>query len=321
MFDYQKPLDLALTAAVTAGERVQELRRNNGITPVSVARLVRNYEDGQPVGAPYERNLKKTNADLLSQTTFKELIRKEFPEFLILSEEEYSKYDTIPRDTPYFVFDPIDGTIHLEKGSPQWTINVAICLNGTALAGVVVVPDENKVYVGSKGLPSRWAACDMQNHWKELASEERTRNELIVSKCAALDIGGEDDPVPASIINANGLLRTHTSGSAYRYIEIATGAVDLIVHGAGNFLWDKAAAQVVIEGAGGALVELPWHSLSSDGENILVDIPTAPPMSYHREALKDEGHIVLSRNSIAELSTLRIPKSLDRRKLWKFVIS
>ena len=321
MIDIQKPLDVALTAAMTAAERVLELKRGNGITPVEVTRQVMSYENGQPVGEPYARILTKTTADILSHDTIAQMLRLEFPEIPILSEEEYIKFSTIEKDTPYFIVDPIDGTVHLEKNSSQWTINIALCVNGEPLLGIVVIPAENRVYIGSKGSCSQWSYCDSLENRKDIHIQKRMRHELIVSKCAPIDLGGSEDPVPSIIMNANGFTSMHMSGSAYRYVEIASGAIDLIVHGAGNFLWDKAAAQVIIEGTGGSLIHLPWSAFQPTNEHCILDIKKGAPMNYERTPLKDEGHIVLSKNAVEELSTLAIPQLLDRRGLWKFVIT
>lgn len=199
MLDTQKPLDIAITAATTAGDRVQELARNNLLTPVRVSRKVIQCEGGVVTGEPYVRSLNKTTADLLSHDTIVQALRAEFPEYPILSEEEYSHYDSIPTDTPYFIVDPIDGTIHLEKGRSQWTINVALCLNGAPLAGVVVVPAENKVFIGLKGLPSVWSNRDALHLSQPLQTPHRDRADLIVSECHPLDVmGGTVDSTPRS---------------------------------------------------------------------------------------------------------------------------
>ena len=150
--DIQKAIDVSTLAVTTAGAVVLEYKRNQLIESVMVQRQVINYENGCPVGKPYMRELKKTTADILSHDTLVTLLRREFPEYPILSEEEYIKLDSTPKDLPYFIVDPIDGTIHLEKGSPQWSINVALCLNGEPLIGVVVIPEENNIYIGNKFL-------------------------------------------------------------------------------------------------------------------------------------------------------------------------
>lgn len=320
MLDLEKTLDVSMSAAITAGNRVLELSRNNLIVPDQVNRRVINYKDGAPEGKPFYRTLKKTNADILSHDTIVEILRREFPEFPVLSEEEYIKVREVPTGTPYFIVDPIDGTIHLEKGSSQWTINVALCVDGNPIMGVVVVPAENKVYFGTKEMASQWSLCESPKKRNSLKPPKRSRPDLIVSQCAPEDLGGAEDSVPSTIMEANSLSYSYMSGSAYRYTEIATGAIDLIVHGMGNFLWDKAAAQVIIEGTGGKLVELPWNSSKQPTGEIIAETSSCLPMQYHANKLKDDGHIVLSQNAVEGLEKLVIPDSVDRRSFWKFVI-
>lgn len=320
MLDLGKIREIGESAASSAAAAVLEYARtHDSIEQVQVSRRVVNFENGVPTGEPYERKLTKTRADQISHEEICRILAAEFPEYPIFSEERYIQYQDTVRDQPYFIVDPIDGTIHLEKGSSQWTINIALCMNGVPLVGIVAVPQENQVYLGLKSEESLFRDLDGSDRLNQIETPVRTREQLIVSKCDPIDLGGEADPVTNLIMQANGLSEFKLSGSAYRYLEIARGAVDLMVHGAGNFLWDKAAAQVVAEGTGGALFELPWEQGSSS-DMLRLKIRDLTPLTYQRHPLKDEGHILVSKNCIEQLGELIVPKAVDRRSFWKFVI-
>ena len=70
-------------------------------------------------------------------------IKKEYPEFDIVSEEENSKKEVSEN---CFIIDPIDGTINFANGLPLWGIQIACVKNGETIASVINMPDINELY-------------------------------------------------------------------------------------------------------------------------------------------------------------------------------
>ena len=84
-----------------------------------------------------------TNLDLEIEKFLIDKIRKEYPDFDIVSEE----YNTNGKVTENcFIIDPIDGTINFANNLPLWAIQVACVKNGKTIASVINMPRINEFY-------------------------------------------------------------------------------------------------------------------------------------------------------------------------------
>ena len=84
-----------------------------------------------------------TNLDLEIEKFLIDEIKKEYPDFDIVSEE----YNTNSQITDNcFIIDPIDGTINFANNLPLWGIQVACIRNGKTIASVISLPRMNEFY-------------------------------------------------------------------------------------------------------------------------------------------------------------------------------
>jgi 3'(2'), 5'-bisphosphate nucleotidase len=74
-------------------------------------------------------------ADKAIATTLAELV----PDIPIVSEETYAEGDRL-RDAIFFLVDPLDGTKEFIKKTGEFTVNIALIVQGKAALGVVYVP-------------------------------------------------------------------------------------------------------------------------------------------------------------------------------------
>ncbi len=84
-----------------------------------------------------------TNLDLKIEKFLIEEIKKEFPNFDIVS-EEYNTNNQITDNC--FIIDPIDGTINFANNLPLWGIQIACVKNGKTIASVISLPRINELY-------------------------------------------------------------------------------------------------------------------------------------------------------------------------------
>ena len=90
----------------------------------------------------------RTKADTGSEVAILEILKKEFPDFGIYSEEigylrKESEYD--------FIVDPLDGSYNFVIGIPDFSISIALKKNKEVIAAVVYLPILNYVYRAEKG--------------------------------------------------------------------------------------------------------------------------------------------------------------------------
>jgi histidinol phosphatase-like enzyme (inositol monophosphatase family) len=188
-----------------------------------------------------------TAADRAAETLLRERIAAAFPDDAILGEELGEK----PGNSGYrWVLDPIDGTKSFITGVPLYTTLVAVMHQNEPLLGVIYAPATEEILYASMGGPA-WYAVNREEPVKARVSKiERLADAtLVTTEIATFDrakSGGR--PVFNQLEKACRLTRTW--GDAYGYLLVATGRADVMIDPQLN-LWDAAALQPIIEGAGG----------------------------------------------------------------------
>ncbi len=214
------------------------------------ATLVRRIRaDGFDVATKADRTL-VTTADNEVNRRFIEQVALRFPDDGVLGEEA-SRLTGGPRT---WLIDPIDGTQQFVLGIPVFMVSVALVVDGRPVVGVATNPSTSETY---------WAQAD--------AGAYRDGTRLRVSRrdgttAPAIVSGGGAHPVPTAGLDADALLRVHTTpavrSSAQRYpwptvfsgCKVAEGSWDGDLFGQGT-AHDVAAVCVLVREAGGTVTD------------------------------------------------------------------
>lgn len=84
-----------------------------------------------------------TNLDLELEDYLIKKIKENYPEFDIVSEENFSDKKLSEN---CFVIDPIDGTINFANNLPLWGIQLACVMNSKVVSSVIYLPRLNELY-------------------------------------------------------------------------------------------------------------------------------------------------------------------------------
>ncbi|MFH1056814.1 MAG: inositol monophosphatase [Candidatus Micrarchaeota archaeon] len=95
----------------------------------------------------YDAGTVVTRADREAETAIRKIIRKHYPSHSIVGEEQGGKEG---KGLTWFI-DPLDGTFNYSRGLEFHGSMVAVCLDGTPVAGAVFMPELKKLYYASKG--------------------------------------------------------------------------------------------------------------------------------------------------------------------------
>lgn len=152
-----------------------------------------------------------------------------------------------------FVVDPIDGTRAFIAGYKVWCVSIAVVEDGRALAGVLACPASDEVYCAARGTGARLNGQPI----------------AVRQPQAALALGGSRTMMKALPAELYERVRpyTYVPSLAYRVALVARGALD------GTFVkpfshdWDLAAADVILEEAGGSIVDAEGNRPSYAGRN------------------------------------------------------
>lgn len=194
-----------------------------------------------------------TEADLRADRVIRSGLERSFPGMFILSEESRSAGSGVP--DAFFLVDPLDGTREFLKRNDEFTVNIALVVAGVPEAGVVLAPALGQLYFAAQGLGAfrRAGGATEPIHVQPAGAGDALR--IMGSRSHA------SDELGAWLAR---LGRGHSfvaAGSSLKFCRIAEGEADAYPRHGPTSQWDTAAAQAVLEQAGGAVVDASGQPL------------------------------------------------------------
>lgn len=205
-----------------------------------------------------------TQADLASHRCIMAGLRELTPDIPIISEEEgLPEFEERQQWSRYWLIDPLDGTKEFVNRNGEFTVNIALIDKHRPVFGVVHVPVQAKTYIGCKGRGALRLVEGQPAQEIRVAAASNTPVRVVGSRShrgasidAFLQKIGETDMVPM--------------GSSLKFCVVAEGDADVYPRLGPTSEWDTAAAQAVVEQAGGEVLELNGKPLSYNAKsNIL----------------------------------------------------
>lgn len=197
-----------------------------------------------------------TAADLAAHHVLIDGLKALAPDIHILSEEdadiplsERSGWDR------WWLIDPLDGTKEFIAGSEEFTVNVALIEHGRVVFGVVSMPTNDRCYFGGKGLGA-WRSNAVGQLAPIGVRAEPAVGEAFTVVASRRHSSPEQEKLLAGLSSAVGELQLTNIGSSLKFCLLAEGAADCYPRLAPTSQWDTAAAQGVLEGAGGVVLDL-----------------------------------------------------------------
>ena len=217
------------------------------------------------------------------------------PSIPVLSEEDANIAQSIRAGwTRWWLVDPLDGTKEFIAGSEEFTVNVALIEHGRVVFGVVSMPTSGRCYYGGAGLGA-WRA-DGDVIVPISVRHSPPAGEALTVVASRRHSSPAQELLLAGLSEQLGELTLVSVGSSLKFCLLAEGAADCYPRLAPTSQWDTAAAQGVLEGAGGVVLQL-------DGE----------PFSYPaRESLLNESFLALPaqapwRKALLDLAKIKSP--------------
>lgn len=217
-----------------------------------------------------------TQADLASHRMIMQGLAKLTPDIPVISEEAgLPDFDERARWNPYWLIDPLDGTKEFVKRNGEFTVNIALIEDHQAVFGVVHVPVRNSTYSGCRGVGAELRTNGEEPRPIGVARESATPVRVVGSRShrgASLD----------QFLQNLGDFEMHPTGSSLKFCLIAEGAADVYPRLGLTSEWDTAAAQAVVEQAGGVVLELDGNPLSYNNKSDILNpyFLVAGPMDH-----------------------------------------
>lgn len=220
----------------------------------------------------YKNNIELvTDADLASEQLICNAINAQFPDHKILAEETLPTYDTLEKDVPLWVIDPIDGTVNYSHHHSQVAVSIAYMVNGKVMVAVVYSPFQAEMFCAIRN-QGAWL-----NDQPLRCSQTKTLNKAIIATGFPYD----KQHTLGKIIQRLEIVLSHCAdirrlGSAALDIcWVAMGRMDGYYESVSP--WDFAAAQLIAKEAGAQfghyLTPDPSMPAELNGNHILIANP------------------------------------------------
>ena len=205
-----------------------------------------------------------TQADMASHRIIDKGLRELTPDIPIISEESgLPPYAERGQWQTYWLIDPLDGTKEFVNRNGEFTVNIALIDGGRPVLGVVHVPVSGKTYTGCEGVGASVRNSEGESRSINVASTTATPVRVVGSRShrgASLD----------AFLEQLGEVEMLPMGSSLKFCVVAEGGADIYPRLGLTSEWDTAAAQAVVEQAGGAVLELDGQPLAYNAkEDIL----------------------------------------------------
>lgn len=217
-----------------------------------------------------------TQADLLGHGIITGNLAKLTPNIPVVSEEDTSTYRHRLPEGDFWLIDPLDGTKEFLARSGDFTVNIALVRDGIAVFGVVHAPELNVVYWGGNGFGAfrrERGNTEAINVFPRSAADRRPLR-VAVSK-------NHSNSETTQFIEQLGRYELTSIGSSLKFCKIAEGAIDCYPRLGPTCEWDTAAAQAIVEAAGGYVSTLDGNPLRYGKPDVLNPhfVVSATPLS------------------------------------------
>jgi len=235
--DLSQLCNYSLEIAIQAGEKILQIY-NDSYT-------IEHKNDNTPL----------TTADLAAHNIIVEQLSRLTPDIPVLSEESEKIPYTTRRSWPiYWLVDPLDGTREFIKRNGEFTVNIALIDQHKSILGVIYapVPDTRYyAYLNGGAFKADKNSQPQAINVRPLPDDKITVAGSRSHACSRLQ----------TYIDQLGDAEVITMGSSLKSCLVAEGSIDIYPRLGPTSEWDTAAAQCIVEQAGGFVTQTDMQPL------------------------------------------------------------
>jgi len=257
------------------------LRATSAIAKQAGAAILQYYRSEYEVFRKEDKS-PVTSADLAANQIIQQGLNTLSPQLPILSEES-ELYDYAERKQwgPFWLVDPLDGTREFVNDRPDFTVNIALIDQQKPILGVIYLPADKILYAAASGLGATKTIKQEQAQPIHVATQAQHPMRI----CGGRSTQGENLIRFIQRLGGRDIMKR---GSSLKSCLLAEGSIDLYPRFCPTWEWDTAAAQSIVEEAGGFLTNLQLE-----------------PLHYNKESLLNPGFLVFADTSIDWLKLLK----------------
>lgn len=206
-----------------------------------------------------------TDVDRASQELILTHLHRKFPKDALCGEEKTPALENVPHRGPRtWVIDPIDGTRGFARKTGQFSVMIALLIEGQPAVGVVLEPALDRyTYAWIGG--GCWARVGDGTSVRCSVSSRASLAGCILTQ--SLSKPGQPTK-PVQKLNPKGVIETYSGG--VKLAIVARGEADLYANTYEAFAdWDICAGHVLVTEAGGQVTDLAGNPIEYQGEGFL----------------------------------------------------
>lgn len=206
-----------------------------------------------------------TEADLASHRVITEGLRRLTPDIPVMSEESA----TIPWEERrqwqrFWLVDPLDGTKEFVKRNGEFTVNIALVDGHDPVLGVVHVPVTGVTYFGEPDMGAFRQTGGQRPEPIHVTATLKGTPRVVGSRSHA----GEGLKRFLENLGSHELV---SMGSSLKLCLVAEGKADIYPRIGPTSEWDTAAAQAVVEAAGGRVTDTSMTRLTCNAKESVLN--------------------------------------------------
>ena len=238
-----------------------------------------------------------TEADRAADAIISARLAQLHPILPVLSEESApTPWEERRRWRRYWLVDPLDGTREFVKKNGEFTVNIALVEDHRAVLGVVLAPALNLEFSGAIGegawrreadgpLTPAHASSDARTsetalltattHSSAIEQASEAARTAATGRTSAIANASAPEPAPLIVMSSRshpgpglsaflarlGPYELKPMGSSLKVCMVADGRADIYPRLGPTSEWDTAAAQAILESAGGGMIDLAGQPL------------------------------------------------------------
>lgn len=196
-----------------------------------------------------------TAADLAAHRVLTDQLQQLTPHIPVVSEEDESSWAVRTQAPRFWLIDPLDGTKEYLSRNGQFTVNLALIDEQATVWGCVYAPALDQLYWGARAQGAFMTHAGQTRALRLEAPPQALSSTRVVASKSHMD------PGTLAFIERLGPSTLVQSGSSLKFCLIADQQADIYPRLAPTCEWDTAAAQAVLEAAGGQVLDLQGQAL------------------------------------------------------------
>jgi 3'(2'), 5'-bisphosphate nucleotidase len=228
-----------------------------------------------------------TAADHAAERIILECLGREAPELPIIAEEQVALGRVPEHGRTFLLVDPLDGTREFIKRNGEFTVNIALVRDGSAVLGVVYAPAISTLFAGNALTGEAWRSS--QKPGGAAAIREAIKVRAVPPRgITAVASRSHRSPETDAYLAGYSVAEMVSIGSSLKFCKVAAGEADLYPRLGTTMEWDTAAGQAILIAAGGRVLtgervtlkygkpeyRNPWFVAAGSVEILPLDAPS-----------------------------------------------